>query len=106
MKKHPMKKPSSQKKKPKQRNNKKDDDDASDCANLVANENDPISKYLTWDGTDPSKQVMVKRVHSAVWHSTLQEQLKKGMPEADAKARASKDAVAAKARFLKAKNMD
>ncbi len=105
MKKHPMKKPSSKKKKPKQRNKKKDDDDASDCANLVANENDPISKYLTWDGTDPSKQVMVKRVHSAVWHSTLQEQLKKGMPEADAKARASKDAVAAKARFLKAKNM-
>jgi hypothetical protein len=66
---------------------------------------DPIAAYLDWDGITPSRKIILNRVHSNVWHKTLKTQMDNGFSEEDAKARAAKDAKAAKTRFLKAKGL-
>ena len=74
-----------------------------DLADLAVT--DPITPYLSWDGASPTKYIMLKRVHSKVWHLTRNKMLKGGASDDDAKARAGKDGEAAKQRFLRAMGM-
>ena len=66
---------------------------------------DPVKKYLDWDGVNPSKAKILNRVHSNVWHKTLKTHVDAGMDVKAAKERAAKDASAAKERFLRFMNM-
>ena len=80
--------------------------DLGDCAGEIkVPEDDPVSQYMYWDGVDPVKSIMLNRVHSNVWHKVLKAQTAAGVDIAAAKARASSDAIAAKDRFLRFKNM-
>ncbi len=75
---------------------------------VIADENptaDPLQTYMDWDGTNPDRTTMIKRVHSKIWHASKAEQLAYGMSDKEAKDRASKDAKSAVARFLKAMHM-
>lgn len=76
---------------------------AEDLADLI--DNDPITPYLTWDTVNPPRAKMLNKVHSKVWHGTRNKMLRSGASMEDAKLKASKDAEAAKQRFLRAMGM-
>jgi hypothetical protein len=63
---------------------------------------DLLQKYMDWDGQDPTRAVMCKRVHSKVWHTTKDQQIAYGMSDEKAKTRAATDANSAVERWLNA----